>query len=594
MKLSKIYSNKADIFEPIDFVSGLNVVIAEIRLPENMNKDTHSLGKSTLGRLLNFCFLASRDPEFFLFKHKEKFNDFVFFLEIELNNGSFITIKRSVKEHSKISFKKHTVNREDFSELDKDSWDHSDIPIERAKDILDGILDLRTLKPWGYRNGFGYLVRSQDDFHNVFKLTHHKGADSSWKPFLANTLGFDATLITEFYDKEKELKDKQTKEIIIRSEVPKSDVDINGLLLLKRLEAEQKQSILSEFDFRGDDIEKTRALVDDIDFNIACLNERRYKLNKSKKRIEISLTEDKISFSTDDAERLFKDVGVYFAGQIKNDFKQLVEFNKAITEERNAYLKDELLEITKEIQSVSAELDELGIKRSNMLSFLSSTDVFDKYKRISDELIELRADVQALERQSSSLQRLQELRNNIRELNEEKDKLQSRIEHDVEVKNKDPNSLFSKIRINFSDIVSKVIDHKALLSVAVNSQGHLTFSADILDESGSTSSAGMGHTYKKLLCVAFDMAVLRAYEHTKHPKFLYHDGIFESLDDRKKENLLNVIREYSSSGLQHVITLIDSDLPIQNGQDKIFSDQEIVLKLHDDGLSGRLFKMEQW
>ena len=40
-----------DMFEPVDFVQGLNVVMAEIRLPENRNKDTHNLGKTTLGRI---------------------------------------------------------------------------------------------------------------------------------------------------------------------------------------------------------------------------------------------------------------------------------------------------------------------------------------------------------------------------------------------------------------------------------------------------------------------------------------------------------------------------------------------------------------
>ena len=58
MKLSKLYSNKPDVFEPVDFAPGLNVVMAEIRLPENRNKDTHNLGKTTLGRLLDFGFLA--------------------------------------------------------------------------------------------------------------------------------------------------------------------------------------------------------------------------------------------------------------------------------------------------------------------------------------------------------------------------------------------------------------------------------------------------------------------------------------------------------------------------------------------------------
>ena len=36
MKLSKLYSNKPDVFEPVDFAPGLNVVMAEIRLPENL------------------------------------------------------------------------------------------------------------------------------------------------------------------------------------------------------------------------------------------------------------------------------------------------------------------------------------------------------------------------------------------------------------------------------------------------------------------------------------------------------------------------------------------------------------------------------
>lgn len=73
MKLSRLYSNKPETFAPVDFVSGLNVVIAEIRLPENRDKDTHNLGKSTLGRLLDFGFLASRDQNFFLFKHFDLF-----------------------------------------------------------------------------------------------------------------------------------------------------------------------------------------------------------------------------------------------------------------------------------------------------------------------------------------------------------------------------------------------------------------------------------------------------------------------------------------------------------------------------------------
>src|SRR5882757_9534236 len=98
MKLSKLYSNKSDIFAPVEFLTGLNVVMAEIRLPENKKKDTHNLGKTTLGRLLDFGFLTGRDPKQFLFRHLELFRAFIFYLEIELEDASYVAIKRSVAE----------------------------------------------------------------------------------------------------------------------------------------------------------------------------------------------------------------------------------------------------------------------------------------------------------------------------------------------------------------------------------------------------------------------------------------------------------------------------------------------------------------
>lgn len=137
MKLSKLYSNAPSVFGPVKFVPGLNVVLAEIRLPENRKRDTHNLGKTTLGRMLDFCFLAGRDAKFFLFKHTDRFNNFVFFLEVELADGSFLTIRRSVAEASKIAFKKHAAANQDFSTTADTAWDHSDVPFERARDLLD-------------------------------------------------------------------------------------------------------------------------------------------------------------------------------------------------------------------------------------------------------------------------------------------------------------------------------------------------------------------------------------------------------------------------------------------------------------------------
>ena len=361
------------------------------------------------------------------------------------------------------------------------------------------------------------------------------------------------------------------------------------------MKIEKKQHLLDEFDFRAQDADRTKKLVDEIDEHIAALNAERYSLVGSKKRITLSLDEDQILFDPEDARRLFDEAGVFFAGQIKKDFEQLIAFNRAITDERREYLLEDRKRIDKEIDVINVKLSALGKDRSDALSYLSETDIFEKYKRVSDGLVSLRADISSLERQRGALNRLQELRSEIRALAEARDHLRIEIEANVEEQNSKEESMFSIVRLEFSKIVEKVIDRKALLSVLVNQNGHLEFKAEILDGSGNATSADLGHTYRKLLCIAFDLAILRAHIDLPFPRFVYHDGVFESLDDRKKENLLIVIRQSANLGLQPIITLIDADLPSREASEEaVFYEDDIALVLHDESASGRLFRTDAW
>lgn len=65
----KLYSNRKE-FEDVCFHDGLNVVLGEIHLEKDREKDTHNLGKSTLCQLLDFCLLKKRDNHFFFFRTK--------------------------------------------------------------------------------------------------------------------------------------------------------------------------------------------------------------------------------------------------------------------------------------------------------------------------------------------------------------------------------------------------------------------------------------------------------------------------------------------------------------------------------------------
>ena len=598
MKLSKLYSNRPDLFSPIDFQAGLNVVLAEIRLPENKDKDTHNLGKTTLGRMIDYCFLAGREKDFFLFKHEDIFKDLVFFLEIGMGDVTYLTVRRGVRDHTKISFKKHEAAYQDFSEISEGDWDHFNLAFDRAREMFDGLLDWRAVSPWDFRKGLGYQLRGQDDYQNVFQLRRFAvGKHKDWKPYVAHILGFDHNLIEQYYAKLERLEEKKAVTETVKAELGGSVDELSkiaGILLLKQNDAEKRQHLLDAFDFRQLDKDQTEQLVEGIDTRIAELNSRRYSLNHARRKIVASLEEDQILFKPDQAERLFKEAGVLFSGQIKKDFSQLIAFNRSLTEERRVYLQEERSETEAELKTIAEELDELGKHRSAVLGFLSSTDVFAKYKQVTDDLVTLRADIATLERQRGFLHRLQELRGEIRALTEACVHLQSEIEANVEAQNSDKTSLFSVIRIYFSEIVEEVLAHKALLSVSPNNNGHLEFKAEILDDKGKATSADLGHTYRKLLCIAFDLAIVRAHLDDKFPRFVYHDGVFESLDDRKKANLLKVIREYAELGVQPVITLIDSDMPPADEEGRVFNRNEVVLTLHDEGDDGRLFRMEAW
>ena len=112
----------------------------------------------------------------------------------------------------------------------------------------------------------------------------------------------------------------------------------------------------------------------------------------------------------------------------------------------------------------------------------------------------------------------------------------------------------------------------------------------------ATSSLSEGASYKKLVCALFDLALLKVYENANFFHFVYHDGIFEALDDRKKVAILTVIREQiANKKTQYILTLIDSDMPRDADQKRIeFGSDEVIVHLSDDGNDGRLFKMDEF
>lgn len=130
-----------------------------------------------------------------------------------------------------------------------------------------------------------------------------------------------------------------------------------------------------------------------------------------------------------------------------------------------------------------------------------------------------------------------------------------------------------------------------LISITTNSAGNVDFEYDVVDDDNFKTAQDKGFTYRKLLCMAFDLAVLINYHDESYFRFVYHDDAFANEDNRIKQRLLSVIREICTGyNLQYIFSVIQDELPRDEaGQLVEFPANEVILQLHDQDDSGKLF-----
>jgi uncharacterized protein YydD (DUF2326 family) len=172
-----------------------------------------------------------------------------------------------------------------------------------------------------------------------------------------------------------------------------------------------------------------------------------------------------------------------------------------------------------------------------MLSVLKDKDSYGKFKHYQKSLAKVEAEIVRLQEKLEQLDKLGKLETQIEELNQE---IKAQAETIRKLYNQG-NDFYKEIRRMFNHIIQSVLNVPAIISISQNKQGNIEFHADVQDpERMEVTAEGFGTTYKKFLCMAFDLAVLITYSSRSFYRFVYHDGALEGLDDRKKVNFLNL------------------------------------------------------
>ncbi|TBX45712.1 DUF2326 domain-containing protein [Bacillus thuringiensis] len=594
MKISKIYSSDRK-FRELDFNDKLNIIMGKVINKENLESDSHNLGKSTLISLIDFMFLKELKKGNFLKDHLDKFKNYTFFMELKKSEDNYITIKRSIKSNTKISFKFHSKGKQDFRY--ETNWDYKDLPLttedksRNPKELLNRYWEFSEILPYNYRQYLNYFLRTQYDYDEVFKLTKFRGKDSTWKPAIADLFGLNGSLLKEKYllesnitSEQKALADLENKLNLNLNELDQ----IQSLLDINNIKKEQLETKIDNFDFYLKERDLNRELIEEIETKIAYLNSKEYKISYEIEKTVESI-ENSVPFDIDKVYDLFKEIEILFPNDLKKDYDALIKFNNDITEERNQFLQQNLIELKEKLIRVNEELINENERRNEILSVLKEKDSFAKFKKYQMKLVELENDISNLLSKIDNYDVLIEIDKAIKKKSSKLKGLVEKIENDL----KNSNELFKAIKKDFSQLVLDILGETAILFYEINGANNVDFKVNIvgMDEAQLTSKSD-GYSYRKMLCVCFDLAVLMNYPTNKFYQFVYHDGSMESMSDTKKIKYINKVRDLcSTKNIQYIFTALEDDIPRDsNGQLFNINDDEIIITLDDrENDEGRLF-----
>ena len=453
MKLIKVFSD--GLFKNVKFNEGYNIVLATIHDKDN-RKDTHNLGKTSLLVVIDFLLLSEFSKHTPILSNSI-FSTQTFFLELQLNSGKYLIIRRSVEKSSKISFKLNDQQLDDFDIPTE--WDEENVAFKSARKMLNTYLGFDILTKWSYRKSISYFLRSQKDYLDVFQLNKFKGKHINWKPFVFDLLGFDGNLVEKKlqYDDMIEGKKAEIATLQKQASIDIAERDkIVGFIEIKTEEKNRTEHEIDKFNFYGQDVAVTRELIDSIDTQLQSLNSERYRIGYEIKKINNSLEQTSATVRLDKLKELYNEVEIFFPESLSKQYEELERFTDAISIERRKYLEENLSFLKQEYIKINDAIRIKEQERSEKISVLTGIDVYNKFKIYQKELASLEAELSLLQEKLRLIDSSSTIRVEIENLKAERKKYIDKIREAIDARahaeiNKIFNQIVTEVTVSFQN-----------------------------------------------------------------------------------------------------------------------------------------------
>ncbi len=535
MRLNKLIILKNDsLVREVTFKDGLNLIVNK----RTSGKDSgNSVGKSTLSRVLDYLFMSSGHDIY----HDAEFGKDIPEIVSLINNN---VLKFSL-DFNTVENKKAVISRI-ISIDDKNSkYFLNDVEVDKkqySEFIAQAVFGLTTDKPSLRNVSHKFIRNTNDKMQKTLNFLHGNTTPDVYDLLYLFLFGFNGLpLIKKKGDFNKEIKKQKTYLAAYRN--PNRETVLAKMIKRLKKEIAEAERNIKNFDFKDSHDESLKKLseiqknISDYSLSYASLNMRVRNIEESILSLKNNITQ----LVENDLMEIYNSAGIYFNGELKRTYEEMVLFHNDIIKNKISFLESELLKKKEEIETVNKKINDLHEQESSLFRTIKEPETLKSINQLFNKLTELRENLASIE---SNLSRINDTNALIKSLEDSREKLLLEIELAVQGLEKNIE-IFNEF---FGDLTKEIYGERYIFDLSFDvDKGKCNF-----DISCVTPNSNGGK--KKGEITAFDLAYIKFVDKIKlkRPTFVIHD----SIEDVDVNQIRDIFFEANNINGQYIVSIL--------------------------------------
>ncbi|MBE9932753.1 DUF2326 domain-containing protein [Escherichia coli] len=535
MRLNKLIILKNDsLVREVTFKDGLNLIVNK----RTSGKDSgNSVGKSTLSRVLDYLFMSSGHDIY----HDAEFGKDIPEIVSLINNN---VLKFSL-DFNTVENKKAVISRI-ISIDDKNSkYFLNDVEVDKkqySEFIAQAVFGLTTDKPSLRNVSHKFIRNTNDKMQKTLNFLHGNTTPDVYDLLYLFLFGFNGLpLIKKKGDFNKEIKKQKTYLAAYRN--PNRETVLAKMIKPLKKEIAEAERNIKNFDFKDSHDESLKKLseiqknISDYSLSYASLNMRVRNIEESILSLKNNITQ----LVENDLMEIYNSAGIYFNGELKRTYEEMVLFHNDIIKNKISFLESELLKKKEEIETVNKKINDLHEQESSLFRTIKEPETLKSINQLFNKLTELRENLASIE---SNLSRINDTNALIKSLEDSREKLLLEIELAVQGLEKNIE-IFNEF---FGDLTKEIYGERYIFDLSFDvDKGKCNF-----DISCVTPNSNGGK--KKGEITAFDLAYIKFVDKIKlkRPTFV----IYDSIEDVDVNQIRDIFFEANNINGQYIVSIL--------------------------------------